>query len=163
MSEGNRHGQDLIETRISLSLPCRFDTGPLMGRFLRGLREKKILATRCGKCGRTMLPPRQVCALCNEEASRWVELGHEGYIASFDVIMVPFIDPLTGKMKKVPFTVGRVVLDGGDAVLWHYVDETDPEKLGHGRRCRIVWNDDRRGRITDILHFQVLDELQPGL
>lgn len=154
--------QELIEVRTLLSLPCRFDTGMVMGRFLRGLRdEKKILGTYCDGCGRLQLPPMQVCANCKSETSEWVRLPDTGYLASYDVIVIPTINPLTGEMRKVPYTTGRMVLDGGDAMIWHFINETDPAKLGFGKRVRAVWSDDRSGRITDILHFEVLDEIDP--
>jgi len=154
--------QDLIEVRTLLSLPCRFDTGPVMGRFLRGLRdEKKIWGTYCENCGRTQLPPMQVCANCKEETSYWVELPDEGYLASFDVIVIPTLNPLTGEMRKVPYSVGRMVLDGGDAMIWHLLDETDIKKLVFGKRVKAVWAEHREGRIGDIVHFKVLDKIDP--
>ena len=159
MTEETKPTQDLIEVRIPLSLPCRFDTGPIMGRFLKGLRdEKRIWATYCKSCGRTMLPPQSVCALCNVEAAEWIELADEGYLTTFDVIMIPTINPLTGQMRKVPYSVGRIVLDGGDAMIWHFLDETDPAKLGYGKRCKAVWEEVRSGRIMDIRYFQMLEQ-----
>jgi len=164
MSNKKKPAQDLIETRITLSVPCRFDTGPLMGRLLKGLRdEKRIWATQCGCCGRTMLPPAKVCAICNLEAEEWVELADEGYLINFDLIVIPTINPLTGKMRKVPYTVGRIMLDGGDAVIWHFLDETDPDKLAYGKRCKAVWEKDRKGYVLDIKHFKVLNKWQPGI
>lgn len=154
--------QELIEVRTTLSLPCRFDTGPVMGRFLKGLRdEKKIWATYCDGCGRTLLPPYDVCSVCKSEVSDWVELADEGYLASYDVILIPTINPLTGEMRKVPYTVGRMVLDGGDAMIWHFIDETDPQKLMFGKRVKAVWAEERVGRITDIVHFKLLDKIDP--
>lgn len=163
MSEEKFTAQNLIETRIKMSLECRFDTGPLMGKFLRGLRdEKRIWATRCSACGRTMLPPARVCAECNVEAGGWLELKDEGYLMSYDVIVVPTLNPRTGEMRKVPYSVGRIVLDGGDALMWHFLDETDASRLALGKRCKAVWEEERTGRITDIKFFHVLDEFQPG-
>ena len=154
--------QDLIEVRTLMSLPCRFDTGPIMGRFLRGLRDEgKILATYCSGCGRTFLPPVQVCSACKDEVSEWVELSDEGYLASFDVVVIPTINPLTGEMRKVPYSVGRMVLDGGDAMMWHFLDKTDPKDLAFGKRVKAVWAEHREGRITDIVHFKVLDQIDP--
>ena len=56
--------EELIMLPQILSIPQRFATGPVMGKFLRALVEKKILANKCPECGRLQLPPREVCAEC---------------------------------------------------------------------------------------------------
>lgn len=149
--------QNLIETRIKLSVPQRFDTGPMMGHFLKALKDdKKILATKCPLCSRTLLPPRGVCSVCSVEASEWIELADEGELLVYDVVYVPTLNPLTGEMRKVPYTTCWVLLDGGDATLWHFLDETDPAKLRPGLRVKAVWSEERTGRILDISHFAIV-------
>ena len=66
MSKAKRKSdQELIVSRQILSIPQRFSTGPVMGRFLRELRDnQRIMANKCPKCGRHLLPPREVCAVC---------------------------------------------------------------------------------------------------
>ena len=103
----------------------------------------------------------QVCANCHEETSYWVELSDEGYLASYDVIVIPTINPMTGEMRKVPYAVGRMVLDGGDAMIWHLLDQTDPDKLAFGKRVKAVWTENREGRIGDIVHFHVSEDTDP--
>ena len=49
----------VITDRVSL----RYDyaLGEVAGRFMEGLKQGKILATRCSKSGMTYLPPRSFC------------------------------------------------------------------------------------------------------
>ena len=160
MKEGRGEKQDpeLLEIRYTLNLPCRFSTGPTMGRCLKAMRdEKKLLANRCPKCGRTMLPPRIVCAVCHVEAKEWVELKDTGTLLAFDVVHVPSINPLTGKMREVPYATCTVLLDGGDAVLKHFLEEKDPDKIAIGKRVKAVWREEREGKLTDILCFRIIE------
>ena len=46
---------DVVTLRYDYSL------GEVAGRFMAGLKEGKILATRCSKSGLTYLPPRSYC------------------------------------------------------------------------------------------------------
>jgi hypothetical protein len=130
-----------------------------MGKFLTALRdEKKILGNKCGKCGRTQIPPRIVCAECDVEVDQWIELGPGGYVTSFDVVYIPTLNPLTGKMREVPYTTASIVLDNSDCTLMHFLDENDPKKIKIGSRVEPVFRPDgeRTGGVTDILYFRVI-------
>lgn len=159
MSENNKKKVELVEVAELCSIPQKFSTGPVMGRFLSALKEeKKILGNRCPQCDRTQIPPRIVCAECNIEVDNWVELGPGGYLTSFDVVYVPTLNPLTGKMREVPYTTGSIILDGGDAALMHFIDETDPKKIKLGNRVEAVYRPDneRTGSVLDIRYFRVI-------
>lgn len=163
MNKG-RTDQELISSRQILSIPQRFSTGPVMGRFLRELRDhKRILANRCPKCGRHQLPPREVCALCHVEATEWDELGPEGTIRDFDIIYYASPDPLSGETRQVPYALGWVDLDGthGDAPLWHFLDTSDLSKIRRGARVRVVFADKRSGTTDDIRHFEFIEDTPP--
>lgn len=142
-----------------MSIPCRLSTGPYMGRFLREIKEnKRFVGNKCPECGRTMLPPRIVCALCHVEAEEWVVLSDKGSVVSFDVVFIPTINPMTGKMREVPYATGNVLLDGGDATIWHFLEEKDPAKVRIGMRVQAVFREEGRiGAITDILHFKTVE------
>ena len=153
--------QELVEISELMSVPHKFSTGPTMGRFLREIRDnKRFMANKCPKCGRTQLPPRIVCCVCNIEVNNWVELAPRGEITSYDITFVPTINPLTGKMRGVPYTTASLLLDGGDATFMHFLDVTDPKKLKVGMRAEAVFRPDgeRTGGVTDILYFHVLPE-----
>ena len=161
MNEQAKPTVELIDIPELVSITGRFPTGPVMGRFLSSLRDdKKILANKCPKCGRTQLPPRIVCADCNVEVpdTNWIEVGPGGYLTIFDVTFIPTLNPLTGKMREVPYTTGSIVLDGGDATLMHFIDETDPKKIKMFNRVEAVFRPDgeRTGGVLDILHFRLI-------
>lgn len=159
MNKNQKEQIELVEVPQLISIPQSFSTGPVMGRFLAALRdEKKILGNRCPVCGRTQVPPRIVCAVCDVECPEWVEVGPGGYLTSFDVVFVPTINPLTGKMREVPYTTCSIVLDNGDAAFMHFLDETDPKKIKVGQRVEAVFRPDhqRTGNVLDIHYFRLI-------
>jgi uncharacterized OB-fold protein len=152
--------EELIRLSQVLSIGQRFATGPVMGKFLKALKEKKILANKCPQCGRLQLPPREICAECRVRAVEWVEIGPEGIIATPDVTYYASPDPLTGESRETPYISAHFLLDGckGHETFWHELKpDTPPEKAKRGARVRPVWNDRRTGTIHDILYFEIID------
>ena len=160
MSKNRKIEQELIVSRQVLSIPQRFATGPAMGRFLRELRDnKRIMANKCPKCGRHQLPPREVCAVCRVEATEWEELGPEGTVRDFDIVYYASPDPLTGDTRETPYVACWADLDGtqGDAPLWHLLDAPDLSQVRSGLRVRVVFAEERSGRMEDIQHFEIIE------
>jgi len=157
--------QEIIVSRQVISIPQRFATGPVMGRFLEELRDnKRIMANRCPKCGRHQVPPREVCAVCRVEADQWDEVGPEGVIRHFDIVYYASPDPLSGEARDVPYAVAWILLDGchGDAYFWHFLKESDPNKVRKGLRVRAVFNEERTGASTDIKYFETVEGQDSG-
>jgi len=159
MSGKKESGQELIVSRQILSIPQRFSTGPVMGRFLRELRDnQRIMANKCPQCGRHQLPPREVCAVCHVEATEWEELGPEGTVQDFDIVYYSSPDPLTGETRETPYVLCWAELDGtqGDAPLWHLLDAPDLSQVRRGLRVRVVFAEERNGTMADIKHFEII-------
>ena len=152
--------QELIVLKKLLSINQRFSTGPLMGKFLRELRDhKRILGNKCPTCGRIQTPPREVCAECHVRVDELLEVGPEGVVVNYDIAYYSSPDPLTGESRETPYCSAFVLLDGctGNDIFWHEIDPKDISRLKIGARARPVWNEERKGAITDIKHFEILD------
>ena len=159
MSGKKENGRELIVSRQILSIPQRFSTGPVMGRFLRELRDnQRIMANKCPQCGRHQLPPREVCAVCHVEATEWEELGPEGTVQDFDIVYYSSPDPLTGETRETPYVLCWAQLDRtqGDAPLWHLLDAPDLSQVRRGLRVRVVFAEERNGTMADIKHFEII-------
>jgi hypothetical protein len=138
---------DIVTLRYDYSL------GEVAGRFMAGLKEGKILATRCSKSGLTYLPPRSYCERSFEKCDTWVEAGLEGVIEASTIVVRGF----EGK-RKPPVAIAFVRLDGTDSAIGNYVDGLDLSnsydaalaKLAPGRRVRVEFAPEREGRITDF-------------
>lgn len=159
--------QELITLKRTISVNQRFATGPVFGKFLKGLKEKKILAIKCPECGRLQSPPREVCAICRVRNTEWVEVGPKGEMRMMEYCYYASPDPLTGETRETPYGAIGILLDGckDEEVFWHLLrpDQLNDVKMGsvlngkvtHGSRLRPVWNEDRTGNIEDIQHFEI--------
>jgi hypothetical protein len=152
-AEQGAENQELLTMNYLISLPVRYDAGAFMGKFLKGLIDKKIWANKCPKCGRISAPPRMLCGRClGTEMKEWVEQKDEGVLVAFEICFYDFIQSNTGLVQKAPWAKGTIKLDGG-ALFEHYVWPPDPTKNKVGDRYKAVWNEKRIGEFHDIVHF----------
>ncbi|MCK9364079.1 MAG: SCP2 sterol-binding domain-containing protein [Syntrophales bacterium] len=160
---GNVKEQELLTLKKTISINQRFATGPVMGKFLRGLKDKKIYANKCPQCGRLQLPPREVCAECRVRAADFVEVGPKGEVRYMDVVYYAMPDPLTGVARETPYGSINIRLDGckGNETLPHFIRKDQIEKIQmgwnemQGTRVRPVWEENRSGDIWDIKYFEI--------
>jgi uncharacterized protein len=121
-----------------------------MDKYVAGLKDKKMLATKCPQCGRVFSPPTTRCGRCFIEISDWTEVKDTGrvimYTAAFNAI--------SGEPLPEPKITAIVQLDGSDAWMIAPVKETRPEDMKTGMRVHIVWNPERSGKLKDIMHFK---------
>jgi len=139
-------------------LPFRYSAGRAASRFFAELRDnKRILATRCPKCTKAYVPPRPVCGECFEPLEEWIEVGPEGTLVGYTVVHFPFLDPLTGRERPVPYGYGFIVLDGAATKIQHFIEETDITKLRAGMRVKPVFREKRQGNFGDIESFRIVE------
>jgi len=155
-----KKGEELVVLRQLLSIQQRFATGPLVGKFLKELRDnKRILGNKCPECGRIQTPPREICAVCRVRVDELVEIGPEGKLLSFDVVYYASPDPLTGESRDTPYCAAFLLLDGcaGNDIFWHEINPADIDKVKMGARARPVWAEERTGAVSDIKYFEIID------
>ncbi|MBU2552215.1 MAG: SCP2 sterol-binding domain-containing protein [Proteobacteria bacterium] len=150
--------EELIRLNQILSIPQTFSTGPIMGKFLKGLKDKRILANVCPQCGRYQVPPREVCAMCRVRVTEFREIGPEGALTIADIAYYASPDPLTGETRETPYAAAHFMLDGCvGGTFWHELNPADIPRARPGARVRPVWAENRTGSINDILHFEIVD------
>lgn len=138
-----------------VTLRYEYAVGEVAGQFMAGLREGRILATRCSKSGLTYLPPRAYCERSFAPCDSWVEAGHEGMIEASTIVVRGF----EGK-RPPPVAIAFVRLDGVDSAIVNYVDGVDlsdyeaaMKRLAPGKRVRAVFLPEREGRVTDFSFY----------
>jgi uncharacterized OB-fold protein len=82
-------------------------------QFWEGLKQGKVLATRCTKCGKLYFPPVADCPDCLSSEMGWVELSSEAEIETFTHVV---IRPTSFQQYK-PYTVAIGRLKEGVRVL----------------------------------------------
>lgn len=143
-----------------------FPAGQAISRFLEGLKEARILGSRCGSCGRVYVPPRAYCEYCFKASVEWVEVEDRGVVHT---AVVSYISADRARLEK-PEIVGVIRLEAPGhregsyefAGLFHRICNASPEDVFTGRiigsRVRARWRSERSGSINDIECFEVLGD-----
>ena len=125
-------------------------TGPIIGAFLTGLREKKFVGIRTSD-GRVLVPPVEYDPVTSEDLTELVDVAETGVVTTWS-----WNDkPLAGQPFDRPFAWALVKLDGADTALLAAVDVASPDAMSTGMRVRARWADERVGSIRDIACFEV--------
>lgn len=133
-----------------LEIPFRYFAGAFQSKALGMLRDDgKIMAVKCPKCKKTLIPPRSNCEICFTKLDELIEVGPKGKLVNWTV--VNYTEPVHA--RKAPYVLGMILLDGADTPITHFVDGVQPEKLKAGLELKPVFEKDRRGSILDIQHF----------
>ncbi|MFC4377112.1 Zn-ribbon domain-containing OB-fold protein [Nocardia halotolerans] len=145
-------GNTAVES-LSAPLRVRFDytrsVGPIIGAFLTGLRDRRILGVR-GSDGRVLVPPPEYDPHTSAPLDELVEVATTGTLTSWTWVS----EPLPGQPFDRPFAWALIQLDGADTALLHALDVSAPEELSTGMRVSARWADERTGRIQDIACFE---------
>ncbi len=142
-------------TNRTLSAPVRvsFDytrsTGPVLGRFLTGLRDGILVAARTSD-GRVIIPPPEFDPATLAATEDFVRVAPTGTVESWS--WCP--DPVEGQPFDRPFAWVLVRLDGATEPMLHALDVTSPEQVSTGMRVEVAWASERIGSITDIAGFR---------
>jgi uncharacterized protein len=124
--------------------------GPVIGAFLTGLRQGRILAATADE-GRIVVPPTEYDPVTGRSVGGLVEVGPGGVVASWAWASAPAPDqPLDH-----PFAWALVTLDGATTSLLHVVDAGSPETMSSGMRVQARFRPEaeRRGHLLDICCF----------
>jgi len=87
--------------------------------YQKYIEERKLMASRCTKCGALYIPPRPLCPKCGCRSMEWKELLGEGEVGAFTVIHAPPTQ-MTG---KTPYTVSIIRLNEGPALTARVSEE----------------------------------------
>ena len=135
---------------LSAPLEVGFDytrsLGPVLGRFMTGLAEHRVLGVR-GSDGRVHVPPVEFDPVTARPLTEFVEVAAEGTVLSWSWAA----RPLAGQPFERPFGWALIRLDGADTAMIHAVDA---ETVRTGMRVRVRWAPGRGNGIRDIECFE---------
>lgn len=123
--------------------------GPTIGKFLTGLRERRVVGVR-GSDGRVLVPPSEYDPVTADPLSEFVDVADVGTVVSWSWVR----DPLPGQPFDRPFAYALIKLDGADTALLHAVDVASPDEISTGMRVRARWAAEATGTIHDIACFE---------
>ena len=142
--------EPLVATHV-LEYPYTRSVGPVIGRFLTGLKDGKIEGVKAAD-GRVLVPPTEYDPQTGEAVTdEWVEVGPGGEVTAWAWLA----EPRSNNPLDRGFAWALIKLDGADTALLHAVDAGDESAMSTGMRVRARFRDEREGLITDIEAFEV--------
>ena len=143
-------GDEVLTSAHVLEYPYSRSVGPVIGAFLTGLRDGKILGVT-GSGGTVIVPPTEYDPLTAETTGALVEVGPEGTVETRAWVA----NPAPQHPLDHPFAWALVRLDGAGTSMLHAVDSGSEAALSTGMRVRADFLPaaERIGRIGDIRAF----------
>jgi uncharacterized OB-fold protein len=152
----------IMAWKDSIPLHYEYTAGVAGEIFLRALKEGRIIASRCMRCGEVRVPPRTYCLECQARTSVDVELFHYGRIAAISTAHRDVGGARVAAGSRPTF--GYVTFEGVGGGMTHKI-------LSHGRRDAKVGDpvaplfvprEQRRGSILDLAGFRTAVRTRSG-
>lgn len=137
------------ETVFTLEFPYKRSLGPVVGAFLTGLRDGKVVGARTAD-GRVLVPPFEYDPATGDGTADLVEVADTGTVRQWAWVTTP----LRKHPLQQPFAWALVQLDGADTTLLHALDAGSPEQVRAGMRVKARWRAERTGSARDIECFE---------
>jgi uncharacterized OB-fold protein len=138
---------DVLEAPYRLAYTYQRSTGPVIGRFLGGLRDARLEGVRTAGGG-VMVPPLEYepdGAATGEPAA----VGPGGVVTTWTWVA----EPRRTHPLQHPFAWALVQLDGASTAMLHAVDAGAIEHMRTGMRVSPRWRMERTGSIRDLECF----------
>ncbi len=103
-------------------------------KFWEGLKEGKIYANRCKKCGRIYYPPQADCPYCLTSDMDYLEVPTRGEVETF---VASYLIPQGFESYKAPYVIGIVKTDIG-VKLMGFIEGIDYKNIRVGMKVRIT-------------------------
>jgi uncharacterized OB-fold protein len=146
---------EMIECPVSLDY--NFSAGAAPTRFLRGMKEGKLIGQRSPLTGKVIVPPRGADPESGLPTEGEVPLADTATVITFTIVFLPIP---TSKLDP-PFIVANLVLDGSDQTFIHLVSGCANEDVKIGMRVKAVWKDQSEWdySMDNIAYFEPTGEL----
>jgi uncharacterized OB-fold protein len=140
----------------NVRLPYHYVAGDYRAAYLRALKDKRILGSKCSVSGKVFVPPITNAPHTLAPCYELVDVADRGVITTFCIVNIPVI----GRAVELPYVAASVALDGADISVFGMVQECAAADVRMGMRVEAVWKPDgeRQGSHEDIVHFRPTGE-----
>lgn len=135
----------VLRAPLIIEYPFSRTTGPVIGAFLTGLRERLLLGIKAGD-GKVIIPPTEYDSFTGEELTELVVVGPGGVVDTWAWVR----HPMPKHPLQVPFAWALVKPDGADVGFLQVVDAGSIEAMATGMRVKPRWAAEREGSIHDL-------------
>ena len=150
---GNQATTEVLRAPLVIEYPFVRTTGPVIGAFLTGLRERTLVGIT-GADGRVIVPPVEYDPVTAEDLTEMVVVGPNGMVTACAWVA----EPRPEHPLDRPFAWSLIRPDGADTSMVHVVDAGSPDAVTVGTRVTPHWRDETVGEIGDIEYFTVSSE-----
>ena len=120
----------------------------LVSKFFEGLMEKKLMGTKCPKCGDVFCPPRAHCWRngCKLAETKWLEMPMQGTLHCFTVL------GFAGEafLSDLPFILAYVRVHGANTMIAGRFVGMDPEDVERDMNVNVNFVEHPTGTPMDI-------------
>lgn len=139
---------EILRQEFELGFTYTRSTGPVVGRFLTELRDRKIVGTK-GDDGRVYVPPMEFDPVTASALDQFVEVADSGTVVTWAWVS----EPRDSHPFDRPFAWAMINLQGADIPMVHAVDAGSESAMCTGMQVKARWAQETRGHITDIECF----------
>jgi len=144
-----RHYEGVLSAIHTLEYPYTRSVGFVIGTFLAGLKEGRILGIRT-KSGDVLVPPAEFDPVTCETLTDLCDVADTGTVTTWSWIP----EPRAKHPLQKSFAWALVRLDGATTAMLHAVDAGSADRMKTGMRVRARWRSERKGMISDIECFE---------
>lgn len=136
-----------------------FAAGRATSRFLKSIKEGKLVGQRSSVTGKVIVPPRGSDAETGTPTVEEVELPDTATVITFTIVNIP----IPNSKVQPPFIVANMVLDNSDQTFIHLVSGCKNEDVKIGSRVKAVWRDKSEWdySFNNIEYFQPIEGEAP--
>ncbi len=117
----------------------RFSADRFTQPFWDAAGERRLVAPRCGLCGRFRMPPTPFCPHCQSQELDWVTLSGTGSVYSYTIVTRAIMPDMEASLPYVPAVIA--LEDAGGFRLISNVVETPLAAIAIDMPVRVVWDD----------------------
>lgn len=121
--------------------------------FFRALGKKKLLGSKCKKCGYKYATPRGHCMMCGAE-TEWVEMPNHGKVHSYTTCY--FGSEVF--LPETPFNLIMVEFEGFDSLFLARLIGADQEDMYVGMPVRAKFKRNLKYSPTDVYFVPIVEK-----
>lgn len=148
MSQTTTQDDGVLRAGFDLGFTYTRTTGPIIGAFLGGLRNRQIKGIKRSN-GQVMCPPLEYDPETADELTQLVDLKDTGTVKTWSWVS----EPREKHHLKKPFAWALIQIDGANTTLLHMVDAGAEKNMKNGMKVKAQWAEQTRGFMTDIVAF----------
>lgn len=144
----SKHYEGVLSAVHTLEYPYRRSVGPVIGTFLAGLKEERILGSRT-PAGDVLVPVSEFDPATGDNLTEICDVSDSGTVTSWTWVA----EPRAKHPLQKAFAWGLIRLDGASTSMLHAIDAGEASRMATGMRVKARWREERKGMITDIECF----------